>query len=46
LGVALEITDILSHHDIHIIRLAHVMPVSGELAQLDDGMLSADNARR
>jgi recombination protein RecR len=35
------ITDLLSHCDIRITRLAHGVPVGGELDYLDDGTLSA-----
>jgi recombination protein RecR len=35
------ITDLLSHYDIRITRLAHGVPVGGELDYLDDGTLSA-----
>ena len=35
------ITDLLSHLDVKITRLAHGVPVGGELDYLDDGTLSA-----
>ena len=35
------ITDVLSHADVKITRLAHGVPVGGELEYLDDGTLSA-----
>ncbi len=35
------ITDLLSHLDVRITRLAHGVPVGGELDYLDDGTLSA-----
>ena len=35
------ITDLLSHLDVKITRLAHGVPVGGELEYLDDGTLSA-----
>ena len=35
------ITDILSHLDVRITRLAHGVPVGGELDYLDEGTLSA-----
>jgi recombination protein RecR len=35
------ITDLLSHHEVRITRLAHGVPVGGELDYLDDGTLSA-----
>jgi recombination protein RecR len=35
------ITDILSHLDVKITRLAHGVPVGGELDYLDEGTLSA-----
>jgi len=34
------ITDLLNKPDIHITRLAHGMPVGGELDYLDDGTIS------
>ena len=35
------ITDLLSHLDVKVTRLAHGVPVGGELDHLDDGTLSA-----
>lgn len=35
------VTDVLSHADVKITRLAHGVPVGGELDYLDDGTLSA-----
>ena len=35
------ITDLLSHIDVRITRLAHGVPVGGELDYLDEGTLSA-----
>ncbi|MDB5595349.1 MAG: recR [Hyphomicrobiales bacterium] len=35
------VTDLLSHLDVRITRLAHGVPVGGELDYLDDGTLSA-----
>ena len=35
------ITDLLSHLDIKVTRLAHGVPVGGELDYLDEGTLSA-----
>ena len=35
------VTDLLSHLDVRVTRLAHGVPVGGELDYLDEGTLSA-----